>query len=312
MQTRRLRYYLVFATLFLFTMATHAQSQSYALKTDDIIMINIIEDSNLSRETAVSMDGTINMPVIGSIQVAGMTLAQVAEEVRKALVDAQYLKNPHVGVVLRQLNKPRVSVLGMVMRPGSFEFKPGETIMHAVSMAGSFDVERAGLQNAVLRRKGKDGTTEVIKIDLNALFVNGDMTQNYELMPEDIIFIPEDTQNKIYVLGKVMRPGVYVWKSNMTILNALNQAGGQRDEGTLSKVYVIRPDKANPEKPNRIEVNLLKLIDKGDSTQDIKLVAGDTLYIPKVNRPNWNEIYQTLATVAIARNTFLNKDFYKY
>lgn len=312
MYTNRLRFHLVIATLFIFALAVQAQTPNTKLKTDDVIMINVIEDANLSRETAVSMDGTINMPVVGSIKVVGMSLAEVAEEVRKALVDAKYLKNPHVGITLRQINKPRVSVLGMVMRPGSFEFKPGETIMHAVSMAGSYDIERAKLREAVLRRKDKNGNIEIIKIDLDNIFSNGDMTQNLELMPEDVIFVPEDTQNKIYVLGKVMRPGVFIWKSNMTVLNALNQAGGQREEGTLSKVYVIRPNKATPDKPNRIEINLLKLIDKGDTTQDIALAPGDTLYIPKVNKPNWNELYQTLATIAIARNTFLNKDFYKY
>ncbi len=312
MHISRLRYFLVLTTFLICCLTAQADNLSLKLKTDDVIMVNVIEDASLGKETAIASDGTINLPVIGNVKVAGQTLDEVAESIRQSLINAQYLRDPHVGVSLRQVNKPRVNVLGMVMRPGSFEFKPGETIMHAIGMAGSYDLERADLKNAVLRRKDSDGKTQIIKIDLDALFTKGDMVQNFELMPEDVIYVPEDTMNKIYVLGKVYKPGVYVWKPNMTLLNALNQAGGQRDEGTLRKVFVIRPNKATPEKPNRIEVNLLKLIDQGDSSQDIALSPGDTLYIPQVNKPNWNELYQTLATLAIARNTLLNRDFYKY
>jgi len=287
-------------------------ADDYRIQRDDVLQITVVEDPNLSRETVVAQDGTINLPVVGTITVRGMTTGEVAEKIRTALIEAQYLRDPHVSISLKVINRPRVAVLGMVLRPGTYEFKEGETVMHAISMAGSFDPDRARLQDAVLRRKRADGTEETIPLDLEKLFFKGDMSQNYRLQPDDVIFIPEDVVNRVYVLGKVVRPGLYPWKSSTTVLEAINRAGGQQEKGTLSRVYIIRPNPDAPDKPQRIEVNLLKLIDKGDTSQDIALQPGDTVYVPEVKKPDWNQIYSIVATIALTRNLIRDRAFYRY
>lgn len=303
----------VWIALFLLTAGVLATADdTYRIQRDDVLQVTVVEDPNLTREMVVAQDGTINLPVVGTITVRGLTAGEVAEKIRLALIEAQFLRDPHVSVSIRVINRPRVAVLGMVMRPGSYEFKEGETIMHAISMAGSFDPDRALLKDALLRRKRPDGTEETIPLDLEKLFFKGDLSQNYRLQPDDVIFIPEDVVNRIYVLGKVMRPGLYPWKSSTTVLEAINRAGGQQDKGTLSRVYVIRPNPNAPDKPQRIVVNLLKLIDKGDTSQDIPLQPGDTVYVPEVKKPDWNQIYSIVATVALTRNVILNRAFYRY
>lgn len=287
-------------------------ADDYRMQRDDVLQITVVEDPDLSRETVVAQDGTINLPVVGSLTVRGLTTGELAEKIRTALIEAQYLRDPHVSVSIRVINRPRVAVLGMVQRPGSYEFKEGETVMHAISMAGSFDPDRARLQDALLRRKHPDGTEETIPIDLEKLFFKGDLSQNYRLLPDDVIFIPEDVVNRIYVLGKVMRPGLYPWKNSTTVMEAINRAGGQQEKGTLSKVYIIRPNPDAPDKPQRIEVNLIRLIDKGDTSQDIALQPGDTVYVPEVKKPDWNQIYTIVATIGITRNILFNKAFYRY
>jgi len=287
-------------------------ADDYRIQRDDVLQITVVEDPNLSRETVVAQDGTINLPVVGTLTVRGMTTGEVAEKIRTALIEAQYLRDPHVSISLKVINRPRVAVLGMVLRPGTYEFKEGETVMHAISMAGSFDPDRARLQDAVLRRKRADGTEETIPLDLEKLFFKGDMSQNYRLQPDDVIFIPEDVVNRVYVLGKVVRPGLYPWKSSTTVLEAINRAGGQQEKGTLSRVYIIRPNPNAPDKPQRIEVNLLKLIDKGDTSQDIALQPGDTVYVPEVKKPDWNQIYSIVATIALTRNLIRDRAFYRY
>ncbi|GBC94747.1 hypothetical protein HRbin16_00531 [bacterium HR16] len=300
------------ALLLLTVSALATADDTYRIQRDDVLQITVVEDPNLTREMVVAQDGTINLPVVGTITVRGLTAGEVAEKIRLALIEAQFLRDPHVSVSIRVVNRPRVAVLGMVQRPGSYEFKEGETIMHAISMAGSFDPDRALLKDALLRRKRADGTEEVIPLDLEKMFFKGDLSQNYRLQPDDVIFIPEDVVNRIYVLGKVMRPGLYPWKSSTTVLEAINRAGGQHEKGTLSKVYVIRPNPNAPDKPQRIVVNLLKLIDKGDTSQDIPLQPGDTVYVPEVKKPDWNQIYSIVATVALTRNVILNRAFYRY
>jgi len=287
-------------------------ADDYRIQRDDVLQITVVEDPTLSRETVVAQDGTINLPVVGTITVRGMTTGELAEKIRTALIEAQYLRDPHVSISLKVINRPRVAVLGMVQRPGTYEFKEGETVMHAISMAGSFDPDRARLQDAVLRRKRADGTEETIPLDLEKLFFKGDLSQNYRLQPDDVIFIPEDVVNRVYVLGRVVRPGLYPWKSSTTVLEAINRAGGQQEKGTLSRVYIIRPNPNAPDKPQRIEVNLLKLIDKGDTSQDIALQPGDTVYVPEVKKPDWNQIYSIVATIALTRNLIRDRAFYRY
>ena len=299
-------------TLLIAMSAIALAADDYRIQRDDVLQITVVEDPNLSRETVVAQDGTINLPVVGTITVRGMTTGEVAEKIRTALIEAQYLRDPHVSISLKVINRPRVAVLGMVQRPGTYEFKEGETVMHAISMAGSFDPDRARLQDAVLRRKRADGTEETIPLDLEKLFFKGDMSQNYRLQPDDVIFIPEDVVNRVYVLGKVVRPGLYPWKSSTTVLEAINRAGGQQEKGTLSRVYIIRPNPNAPDKPQRIEVNLLKLIDKGDTSQDIALQPGDTVYVPEVKKPDWNQIYSIVATIALTRNLIRERAFYRY
>ncbi len=300
------------ALLLLTVSALAIADDTYRIQRDDVLQITVVEDPNLTREMVVAQDGTINLPVVGTITVRGLTAGEVAEKIRLALIEAQFLRDPHVSVSIRVINRPRVAVLGMVQRPGSYEFKEGETVMHAISMAGSFDPDRALLKDALLRRKRADGTEEVIPLDLEKMFFKGDLSQNYRLQPDDVIYIPEDVVNRIYVLGKVQRPGLYPWKNSTTVLEAINRAGGQLDKGTLSKVYVIRPNLDAPDKPQRIVVNLLKLIDKGDLSQDIPLQPGDTVYVPEVKKPDWNQIYSIVATVALTRNMILNRAFYRY
>lgn len=285
---------------------------TYRIQRDDVLQVTVVEDANLSRETVVAQDGTINLPVVGTITVRGLTTGELAEKIRTALIEAQYLRDPHVSVSIRAINRPRVAVLGMVARPGSYEFKEGETVMHAISMAGSFDPDRARLKDALLRRKRPDGTEETLPLDLEALFFKGDLSQNYRLQPDDVIFIPEDVVNRIYVLGRVARPGLYPWKHSTTVMEAINRAGGQQEKGTLSKVYIIRPNPDAPDKPQRIVVNLLKLIDKGDTSQDLALQPGDTVYVPEVKKPDWNQIYSIVATIALTRSVLLDRSFYRY
>ncbi|GIV19529.1 MAG: hypothetical protein KatS3mg023_1280 [Armatimonadota bacterium] len=301
-----------FAMLLLTVSALALCADDYRIQRDDVLQITVVEDPALSRETVVAQDGTINLPVVGTITVRGMTTGELAEKIRTALIEAQYLRDPHVSISLKVINRPRVAVLGMVQRPGTYDFKEGETVMHAISMAGSFDPDRARLQDAVLRRKRPDGTEETIPLDLEKLFFKGDMSQNYRLQPDDVIFIPEDVVNRVYVLGKVVRPGLYPWKSSTTVLEAINRAGGQQEKGTLSRVYIIRPNPNAPDKPQRIEVNLLRLIDKGDTSQDIALQPGDTVYVPEVKKPDWNQIYSIVATIALTRNLIRDRAFYRY
>jgi polysaccharide export outer membrane protein len=267
----------------------------YRIQPEDVLGIRI-EPGNIVHETLVGRDGTISVPYIGTIRAAGLTTSELEGAIANRFIQLDLIRQPIVSVSIRQLHRPKVSVLGMVNRPGNFDFKDNDTVMDAISLAGNYIPERAKLEEAWLRRM--DGT--VIKLDLRRLFEGGDLSQNYTLQDGDVIFIPEDTQNRYFVGGSVKRPGLYTWRPGLTVLDALGQGGWETERGALSRTFVVRqkPDGST----ERIQVDMVKLLNRADLSQNIELQPGDVVFVSETRTPNLDEVYRVLSVVWLARN----------
>jgi polysaccharide export outer membrane protein len=126
----------------------------------------------------------------------------------------------------------------------------------------------------VITRRDTSGKENTIEVDLYALLMNGDMSQNIQILSGDSIVISrKSTGQQIYVLGEVKNPGPYTVERDLTVLQALQMAGGFTDFADKGKAKVIR--ERNGVKKDII-VNLNK-VRKGDKSQDITLEAGDVL-----------------------------------
>jgi polysaccharide export outer membrane protein len=125
------------------------------------------------------------------------------------------------------------------------------------------------------------------------------MNHNIVLQPGDNLFIPEETNNKIYVLGDVSRPGVFPVKGEVTLLQAIAMAGGpvQRGFGTAKTVHVLRRN-GSPEPPqiarvagvrfeplangaSMVTVDIQALVTRGDVGRDVGVQAGDVVVVPQ-------------------------------
>lgn len=264
---------------------------NYRIVAEDVLRLDVWGESQLSAmQFQVTPGGTINVPYLGEIQVLGFTQTEIASKIAKMLADQDIIYDAKVQVSLISLHKPQVRVLGAVLRPGSYEFKDGDTVFDAVAQGGSYR-DDAMLEAASLTHKDSD---EPIPVNLKKLFA-GDLSQNYELVNGDVIYIPhEDYNNKIYVLGQVNRPGQYSLKDNTTILSAVSLAGGANDRGSVRETVLLRGDPANPE---RIKVNFKKLFDTGDMSQDLVLSPGDVVVVPDSKKFDWNRVSQLVSTV---------------
>ncbi len=266
---------------------------NYIIQPEDILQLDVWGEPDMSRQNMhVTPEGNVNVPFIGTMKAAGLTLTQLADAIAQAYIDAQILKTPRVVVSILALHKRTVRVLGQVNRPGEYEFREGDTVMEAIANAASFN-ENAYLQGATLTRR--NGT--VIHLDLHKLFYKGDMTQNLKLEKGDTINIPEDLTNQYYVLGEIMRPGLYKLKEGMTALGAISLAGGPTPRGTMSSVAIIRN---NGQTSQRIKLNMTKLINQGDTKQDLTLQPGDVVYVAETSTPDWAKISQILNTILSA------------
>lgn len=261
----------------------------YKLQTEDVVKIAVWGEPNLSLEQIVDPKGYIRLPLLGEIYAEGLTVEELTNALSQGLT--KYLVEPKVQITLVRFRQPRVYMLGQLRQPAMYEFDAGDRVMEAIALAGSF-TEFADLASATLTHRDSDVSCP---LDLAKLFYEGDMSQNVVLEDGDTIYVPEDTKNKFYVLGEVVRPNMYRLKPNVTVVDAIAGAGGATERGNLKATCVVRV--SGGEKPERISVDVKKLLKDGDLAQNIALEPGDVVYVPETSKPDWREIAGILSTV---------------
>lgn len=272
-----------------------AQEPTYRLQPQDVLTISVYQEIQISNtQVPVGPDGNINAPFVGTLYVQGKTLSEVEAELTRLYKEKLKLKNPIVSVTVFQFRARRASVLGMVNRPGVYDMRPGDTVLTLLSYAGGTILEsqsgssRANLRRATLRRKDSN---ELIPIDLNAMLRRGDMTQNYRVDDGDELTVPEDTRNRILVLGAVARPGTYAYTEPMTVMDGIGAAGGPiRYVSQTSQTVVIRERAGLPGSYLRIRADLVRYVKNGDVVQNFALEPNDIIYVPETKTPDWDRL----------------------
>jgi polysaccharide export outer membrane protein len=226
---------------------------NYRLAPDDVLQLTVWGEPAIQGVyLTVTPEGVIVAPVVGSIRAAGRTVEEVKAEIARRFIEMDYLKNPTVQLTLYQVHRMRVRVLGQVYRPGLQQMRDGDTVAHAIAEAGSFIPDTAALSKATITRPGQ---SEPIPVNLEAFYFEGDMSQDLPLKDGDTIYIPEDTESKIYVMGMVQRPGQFPWKKTTTVTQAISQAGGPLERGALGRTVIVRRA-AEGQEPQQIPVNV--------------------------------------------------------
>ncbi len=196
----------------------------------------------MHKPARLGSDGTVLLPLIGSVKVGGLTVAEATDLIAKKY-GAGFVKNPSVLITVLQYRKSTFSLLGQVAHPGIYEIPEGAhiTILEALSMAGGFGPTAA--QNSVSIKRKEDGKDIVLKVRA------GDMAQNpdaapFEVESGDTILVPASQfqQNSFTVLGQVAKPGLYQIPegSHITIIDAVSLAGGYTPTALQGAITVKR------------------------------------------------------------------------
>ena len=157
------------------------------LGAGDVFTVRVYGEEELSGNHQVAPDGTIDFPLLGSIEVGGMEPPAVANELEHQLKVRNLLRDPHVSVYVEQYASKRISVVGAVADPGTFPLEPGMTVVQALSMAGGFSslADRDG--TVVTRRMGD----ETVRYRVPVAKVTSGQAKDIEVAAGDIIFVPE-------------------------------------------------------------------------------------------------------------------------
>jgi polysaccharide export outer membrane protein len=222
----------------------------YVVGANDALAITVFDQPQLTGRYIVQADGTFTFPLLGRLQVGGLTLQGVENDLRQRLSNG-YLKNPQVGVSVDQYRSQQIFVMGEVRSPGSLQFMGLMTLIEALARAGS-TTDRAGLE-AVIVRPAQEGAAPADtatlaraqnSTDANVTHVNletlqrGALSQNMMLRSGDTIFVPR--AETVFVSGQVNRPGEYVIRPGMTVRQLLSLAGGVTDRGSTRRIQIIR------------------------------------------------------------------------
>lgn len=160
----------------------------YRILPHDKLEISVYDNPDLNVDVQVTPGGMISFPLIGSVEVGGLSAPEAEELLAKML--SEYIRNPSVNITVPQIaERMVVYVSGQVKNPDIYRLTPGMTAYRAVTVAGGFTETAAANQTAVVR-SGVKGQ-EVIRVRLGDMLRSGDMTRDVRLMPGDTIIVPE-------------------------------------------------------------------------------------------------------------------------
>lgn len=201
----------------------------------DVLKISVYGNPDLSLETRVSETGEISFPLIGNVQVGGLTPAAAEARIGSLLQSGGFLRKPQVNILVTQFQAQMVSVLGEVNRPGRYPIEGKRTLTDMLALAGGANEDGADTIDLIRTRDGK--TTKVV-VNLVDMVQGGAIDQNYELRGGDLIYVQRAPV--FYIYGEVQKPGSYRLEPGMTVIQALSRGGGLTQRGTERNVRIKR------------------------------------------------------------------------
>lgn len=216
--------------------ASAAASQDYRLGAGDSIGIQVYQSPDLTLESRVSENGVVSYPLIGNVQLGGLSLVEAEKTIADALRSGGFVRSPQVNITLKQVRGNQVAVLGQVNRPGRFPLETGNTRVSDM-LASAGGVTPTGDDVLILtgRRQGQEFRRV---IDIPGLFLNQKPDDDVVVAGGDTLYI--NKAPVFYIYGEAQRPGPYRIERGMTVMQALAQGGGPTARGSQNRLKLHR------------------------------------------------------------------------
>ena len=167
--------------------STKAHDDSFVIGNDDVLVINVWKEPDISRSIPVRSDGKISLPLVGEVQATGRTPLKLEQEIAAKLKN--YIAEPEVTVIVQQINSQKFNILGMVGRPGSYPISNSATVLDAIALAGGFR-DFAKQKAIYILRQNADGTQTRIPFNYKEVVKGHNPSQNVKLQPRDTVVVP--------------------------------------------------------------------------------------------------------------------------
>lgn len=264
----------------------------------------------------VRPDGKITYSFGDDIPVAGHT----ASEVREMLLNSirHYIRNPRLEVIVKEYKSKNILLFGQINNlqtgvsgPGKYPLTGKITALDMIVSAGGpitgrssgtgaggaatksdyWGTANGDMRNVELVRNGKKYT-----LNLYTAMFRGDMSQNVILEAGDVITVPEEPTfaQRVYVFGQVNSPGIFRLRDANDVLTAIAQTGGTTSVAIKSDIKIIRGYVEGQRRPLVLSVNLDEILKRGDLAQNVPLLDGDLVYIPRMVIGDINEFISNI------------------
>lgn len=175
-------------------LAKAEEDSAYRLFARDVVKLSVFGEPDMTAQLRLSGIGTINVPLLGDIEIAGLNLTDAEEKIERAYIEAEIFIRPQITLQVVEYSKKEISILGQIGRQGKIELPVESTrinIVNAISLAGGFT--RIGRADAVrVTRKAASGDGEdVFTVNVEQMISGKSKEPPFYIYPGDIIFVPE-------------------------------------------------------------------------------------------------------------------------
>jgi polysaccharide export outer membrane protein len=264
---------LVLLALVLPAGANAQANDGYRLGSRDRIQVRVFEEPRLDVDVEVADDGTIRLPLVGNVEVEGLTVAEATQRL-KEILERDLLQRASVSLAVTDYLSRPISVLGAVAEPGSLNVSGRISLIEALVAAGGLGPSH-GDTIYVLRRSA-NGLTDQVAISVQGLMIEADPSLNIPIFPNDLVNVPPTLEVTVYCMGEVAQPGAMTFKSTerITLLAALARAGGLTDRAS-KKILIKRQSEGG--EPVEVEIDYRRIM--SGRAVDPELQEGDVVVV---------------------------------
>ena len=257
--------------------------ESYIVGPGDILSVNIWTSPPLNFLVQVTVEGTVIIPTVGEVKVAGRTLSDAKKEMMQK-IRAKYISG-EISVTLVAPRTFYITITGYAPRDEKYKVRSIDRVSNALALAfqpiDTFRIERrilmadsVNFRKIQLRRNGA-----ILNVDLRKYFATGDDKYNPYLLEGDwLILQRRDPNSFVSIYGAVNKPGSYEFVEGDKLRDIIEIAGGTLESADIERIEISRLDEQGKIK-EKIYVNFKDILN--GSVEDISLERNDRIFVPE-------------------------------
>jgi polysaccharide export outer membrane protein len=197
---------------------------AYSVGAGDVLRVEAYAHEEISGTFAVETSGEISFPLLGRLEVEGLTTSEVAS-LLETLLEKDYYVDVQLQVEVEEYRSQPVTVLGEISRPGTY-YLEGRTSLHKILAEAGGMTPTAGTVIEVRRLEIVEGvSTPTVQVFSTMAVRSGEEGRDVILLPGDVVSVSE--KQRYFITGEIAQPGQYDLSPGMTLMQAVSQAGGQ-------------------------------------------------------------------------------------